>query len=65
MDNVQAPASNGGVQVEGTLSGLPERWGATLAEADAAYPCDELRQGDVHVSSTCQPSDSSDRTFGS
>lgn len=24
--------------------GMPERWGATLAEAEAAYPCDELAE---------------------
>ena len=25
--------------------GVPERWGATPAEADAVYPCDELADG--------------------
>jgi hypothetical protein len=29
--------------------GMPERWGATLAEADATYPCDELAK-DSYVS---------------
>ena len=41
-ETVQANLPEGSDETKRVSSGLPERWGATAAEAEATYPCDEL-----------------------
>jgi hypothetical protein len=41
---VQAISPEGPSNAEQVSPGVPERWGATAAEAEAPYPCDDLAE---------------------
>jgi hypothetical protein len=48
---VQAISPEGPSNAERAFPGVPERWGATAAEAEAPYPCDELAEA-PHIALT-------------